>query len=135
VVWARGDGEQDKGATAALICGPDELGNVAGEPASAVVFIWRAYNVQLFTPSQLQAGRMWVFKEFTRLSSILKRAPYHLDHPLYFAGLSIGRRKACKQDLRRYPDLVSHTFAQETYAAKGEKKLPAESDLSRSQAR
>jgi len=86
------------------------------------------------TPSQLQAGRMWVFKEFTRLSSILKRAPYHLDHPLYFAGLSIGRRKACKQDLRRYPDLVSHTFAQETYAAKGEKKLPAEYDLSRSRA-
>jgi radical SAM superfamily enzyme YgiQ (UPF0313 family) len=75
------------------------------------------------TPSQLQAGRMWVFKEFTKMSTILKKARFHLDHPLYFAGLSIGRRKACRQDLLRYPNLVSHGFPQETYAAKVEEKL------------
>jgi len=74
------------------------------------------------TPSQLQAGRMWVFREFTKMSTILKKAPFYLDHPLYFAGLSIGRRKACRQDVRRYPSLVSHSFPQETYAEKAGKK-------------
>jgi len=78
------------------------------------------------TPSQLQEGRMWVFREFTRMSTILKKAPFYLDHPLYFAGLSIGRRKACRQDLRRFPHLVSHSFPQETYTEKaGEKSFAA----------
>ena len=83
---------------------------------------WRHYDHKTvvftpmhMTPTQLQAGRMWVFREFTRWSTILKKAPHHLDHPLFFAGLSLGRRRACRQDLRRFPHLVSHGFPQHTF--------------------
>lgn len=83
---------------------------------------WRHYDHKTvvftpmhMTPAQLQAGRMWVFREFTRWSTIMKKAPYHLAHPLFFAGLSLGRRRACRQDLRRFPHLVSHGFPQHTF--------------------
>jgi radical SAM superfamily enzyme YgiQ (UPF0313 family) len=98
---------------------------------------WRHYDHKTvvftpmhMTPSRLQEGRMWVFKEFTRLFSILKKAPFHLDHPLFFAGLSIGRRKACREDLRRYSSLASHRFPQATYAGKSQTGISSLTEIS-----
>jgi radical SAM superfamily enzyme YgiQ (UPF0313 family) len=62
------------------------------------------------TPFELQAGRLWVFKEFTKLSSIIRRFPFHLDHPLYHLAMNIGHRRAFKSEYNEFPMLASHLF-------------------------
>lgn len=78
---------------------------------------WRFYDhkTAVFTPKnmtpfELQAGRLWVFQEFTRFSSMMRRLPYHMDHPLYHMAMNIGHRKICSSDLNEFPKLATRLF-------------------------
>lgn len=72
---------------------------------STVVF--RPKNM---SPCELQSGEIWVKKEFTKLSSIIKRFPGNLSHPLLYLAMNIGSRKNVKSDTKRLPNLVSEIF-------------------------
>jgi radical SAM superfamily enzyme YgiQ (UPF0313 family) len=78
---------------------------------------WKFYNHKtvVFTPKnmspfELQAGRLWTLQEFTRVSSIVKRLPFNLDHPLYHLAMNIGHRKIYENDYTRFPELASRLF-------------------------
>ncbi len=72
---------------------------------STVVF--RPKNM---SPYELQAGEIWVKKKFSKISSILKRFPGNLSHPLLYLAMNIGSRKNVKTDTKRLPNLVSEIF-------------------------
>ena len=72
---------------------------------STVVF--RPKNM---TPFELQAGRLWVLKSFTRMSSTLRRLPGHLDHPLLHLAMNLGFQAGCRHELRELPDLAARLF-------------------------
>ncbi len=80
---------------------------------------WRHYNHKTvvfeprnMTPFELQAGRTWVFREFNRFSSILRRLPAHLNHPLYHVAMNIGHRVISRGDLEELPHISSRLFPQ-----------------------
>ncbi|MFW6180787.1 MAG: B12-binding domain-containing radical SAM protein [Spirochaetota bacterium] len=78
---------------------------------------WRHYNHKTvvftprnMTPFELQAGRTWVFREFNRLSSILRRLPAHLNHPLYHLAMNLGHRVISRRDLGELPEISTRLF-------------------------
>ena len=62
------------------------------------------------SPFELQAGRLWVFQEFTKYSSLLKKLPFHLDHPLYHLAMGIGHKKVFQNEFKDFPRLASTLF-------------------------
>jgi len=78
---------------------------------------WRYYDhsTVVFTPKnmtpfELQAGRLWVVKEFTRMSSLLRRLPEHLDHPLLHLAMNLGFQAGCRHEQRELPELADRLF-------------------------
>jgi radical SAM superfamily enzyme YgiQ (UPF0313 family) len=78
---------------------------------------WRYYDhsTVVFRPRNmsaydLQAGELWVKKEFSRISSILKRLPWNLSHPLLFSAMNLGIRENVKTDTIRLPNLATDLF-------------------------
>jgi hypothetical protein len=61
-------------------------------------------------PFELQAGRLWAMKQFTRMSSLLRRLPDHLDFPLLHLAMNLGFQAACKHELRELPELATRLF-------------------------
>jgi radical SAM superfamily enzyme YgiQ (UPF0313 family) len=59
------------------------------------------------TPYELQTGEIWVKREFTKISSILRRLSGNLSHPLIHLALNFGSRKNVKADFVRLPKLVT----------------------------
>jgi len=59
------------------------------------------------SPYELQAGEIWVKREFTRISAILRRLSGNLSHPLLHLALNFGSRKNVKIDTQRLPKLSS----------------------------
>ena len=59
------------------------------------------------TPYELQAGEIWIKREFTKISSILRRLSGNLSHPLLHLALNFGSRKNVKTDIEKLPKLVS----------------------------
>jgi radical SAM superfamily enzyme YgiQ (UPF0313 family) len=53
------------------------------------------------TPYELQEGKNWVKKEFSKISSILKRLPSNTSHPLLYLAMNWAARKNVKLDYRR----------------------------------
>jgi radical SAM superfamily enzyme YgiQ (UPF0313 family) len=68
------------------------------------------YNPKNMTPYELQAGEIWVKKEFSSVSSIIKRLPGNLSHPLLYTAMNLGIRKNVKADTRRLPHLNEDIF-------------------------
>ncbi len=71
---------------------------------------WKYYNHTTvvykpgrMTPSELALGRLRTREEFTRISSIIRRFPYNLGHPLFYLALNILSRRICKAEIRGYP--------------------------------
>jgi len=62
------------------------------------------------TPYELQTGEIWVKKEFSKLSSIMRRLPGNLSHPLLFLAMNFGMRKNVKSDEKRLPGWVKEIF-------------------------
>jgi radical SAM superfamily enzyme YgiQ (UPF0313 family) len=78
---------------------------------------WRYYDHSTvvfqpknMSPFELQAGRLWVMKQFTRMSSMLRRLPANLDFPLLHLAMNLGFQSACRHELRELPELASHLF-------------------------
>ncbi len=78
---------------------------------------WRYYDHSTtvfqprnMSPFELQAGRLWVLKEFTKMSSILRRLPAHLDHPLLHLAMNLGFQAGCKKELQELPGLAAELF-------------------------
>jgi radical SAM superfamily enzyme YgiQ (UPF0313 family) len=55
------------------------------------------------TPYELQEGKTWVKKEFSKFSSILKRFPQNSSHPLLYLAMNLAMRKNVKLDYRNLP--------------------------------
>ncbi|UCF99374.1 MAG: B12-binding domain-containing radical SAM protein [Spirochaetaceae bacterium] len=72
---------------------------------STVVFQPKNMN-----PFELQAGRLWAMKQFTQMSSLLRRLPDHLDFPLLHLAMNLGFQAACKHELRELPELAARLF-------------------------
>jgi radical SAM superfamily enzyme YgiQ (UPF0313 family) len=68
------------------------------------------YQPVKMTPFELQAGRMWIASEFTKLSSIARKLPYHLDHPLYHLAMNLGIRRIIGTEMRSLPKTASTIF-------------------------
>jgi len=68
------------------------------------------YQPKNMTPFELQAGRLWVMKQFTQMSSSLRRLPHHLDFPLLHLAMNLGFQAACKHELRELPELAARLF-------------------------
>jgi radical SAM superfamily enzyme YgiQ (UPF0313 family) len=78
---------------------------------------WRYYDHSTtvfqplnMSPFELQAGRLWVLKEYTRISSVLRRLPAHLDHPLLHLAMNLGFWAGCRKDLNQLPALAADLF-------------------------
>jgi len=65
------------------------------------------------SPFELQAGRLWVLREFTRASSVLQRLPANMDHPLYHLVTNLGFHMACRTELKGLPRLAARLFGPE----------------------
>jgi len=65
---------------------------------STVVF--RPRNV---TPLELLAGRIWVRSEFTKISAVIKRLPFHRAHPLMHVAINMACRRSCRDWARDFP--------------------------------
>jgi radical SAM superfamily enzyme YgiQ (UPF0313 family) len=72
---------------------------------STVVF--RPRNM---SPLELQAGRLWASREFTRLRSVLRRLADHLDHPLFHLFFNLGMQAGCRKELNDFPALAERLF-------------------------
>jgi radical SAM superfamily enzyme YgiQ (UPF0313 family) len=59
---------------------------------------------------ELQAGRLWASREYTKTSSVLRRLPEHLDHPLLHLFLNLGMQAGCRKDLNGFPGLAERLF-------------------------
>lgn len=53
------------------------------------------------TPYELQEGKAWVKKEFSKISSILKRLPRNMSHPLLYLAMNFTTRKNVKLDYNK----------------------------------
>jgi radical SAM superfamily enzyme YgiQ (UPF0313 family) len=78
---------------------------------------WRYYDHSTvvfqprnMTPFQLQAGRLWALKNFSRMSSMLRRLPDHLDHPLLHLAMNLGFQAGYRHELRELPELAARLF-------------------------
>jgi len=69
------------------------------------------FQPQNMTPFELQAGEIWVKKEYSKASSIIKRFPGNLSHPLLYLAMNLGIRKNVKIDTRRLARLNADIFA------------------------
>jgi radical SAM superfamily enzyme YgiQ (UPF0313 family) len=55
------------------------------------------------SPYELQEGKAWVKREFSRLSSILRRLPANLRHPFYYVAMNLAIRKNAGEDYQELP--------------------------------
>jgi radical SAM superfamily enzyme YgiQ (UPF0313 family) len=69
---------------------------------------WRFYDhaTCVFRPKQmsayeLQRGKIWVKKEFSKVSSIMKRLSANLSHPLFYLALNASINRKVKKDYKK----------------------------------
>ncbi|MFH1714942.1 MAG: hypothetical protein ABH857_01945 [Elusimicrobiota bacterium] len=65
------------------------------------------YRPKNMTPYELQKGCMWVKEEFSKVSSILKRLPGNLSHPLLYLFINWGIKINVAMDAKKLPLLMS----------------------------
>ncbi len=68
------------------------------------------FKPEMLTPKELHEGRIWIKKEFTKISSTLRRLPYNLSHPLLHLALNIGARKSTKDEINNLSKMNSKLF-------------------------
>ncbi len=94
---------------------------------------WRHYDhatvvfrPRNMSPCELQEGKAWVKREFSRLWSILRRSPANLRHPFYYAAMNLAIRKNAVEDYRELPRQKAELFdeAQSVPHALREEKMP-----------
>jgi radical SAM superfamily enzyme YgiQ (UPF0313 family) len=95
---------------------------------------WRYYDHSTvvfqpknMSPFELQAGRLWVMKQFSRMSSMLRRLPDHLDFPLLHLAMNLGFHAASTHELRELPGLAAHLFPVPEHRLSEQKGIPLRS--------
>lgn len=78
---------------------------------------WRYYDhtTVVFRPTrmspyELQEGKTWVKREFSKLSSILRRLPANLDHPIFHLAMNLAIRSNAAQEYRELPRQKAELF-------------------------
>lgn len=78
---------------------------------------WSRYDhsTAVFRPKnmsalELQAGRLWASREYTRSSAVLRRLAGHLDHPLFHLFVNLGMQAGCRKELNGFPRLAEELF-------------------------
>ncbi len=81
---------------------------------------WRYYDhatvvfrPRNMSPYELQEGKSWVKREFSRLASILRRLPANISHPFYYVGMNLAIRKNAGDDYRELPRQKAELFDQD----------------------
>jgi radical SAM superfamily enzyme YgiQ (UPF0313 family) len=59
---------------------------------------------------ELQAGRLWASRQYTKTGSVLRRLAGHLDHPLFHLFFNLGMQAGCRTDLNNFPGLAERLF-------------------------
>ncbi len=68
------------------------------------------FTPKQMTPYELQEGKAWVKREFSKVSSILKRLPYNTSHPLLFLAMNFAARKNAESDYQKLPRQNAELF-------------------------
>ncbi len=75
---------------------------------------WRYYdhNTPVFqprhmSPLELQIGRLWAVKEFTKITESMKRLVYNFSHPLMHIGINIGSQRSVNNEIKHFPRVAS----------------------------
>lgn len=78
---------------------------------------WRHYDhgtvvfrPRNMSPYELQEGKAWVKREFSRLPSILRRLPANLRHPFYHVAMNLAIRKNASEDYQELPRQKAELF-------------------------
>ena len=78
---------------------------------------WRYYDhatvvfrPRNMSPYELQEGKTWVKREFSRLSSILRRLPANMSHPFIHIAMNLAIRKNAIEDYRELPRQKARLF-------------------------
>lgn len=78
---------------------------------------WRYYDhatvvfrPRNMSPYELQKGKTWVKREFSSLSSILRRLPANMLHPFIYAAMNLAIRKNAIEDYRELPRQKTELF-------------------------
>ncbi len=87
---------------------------------------WRYYDHSTtvfkprnMSPFELQAGRLWVAREFTRLPAVLRRLPANADHPAYHLAMNLGFRSGLRREMADLPRLATRLFPAEEASLSG----------------
>ena len=103
---------------------------------------WRHYDHSTvvfrpkhMSPDELQAGTIWVKKEFSSMSSIVQRLPANLSHPLLYLSLNLALRKVVRLDTIKFPGLVPEVFESQEDESTIARARAAISGLNRKQLR
>lgn len=67
------------------------------------------------TPFELQEGKNWIKKEFSKISFTLKRLPHNLSHPLLHLAVNFATRKNAKSDYRKLSQQDLEIFQSKIY--------------------
>ena len=62
------------------------------------------------TPTELQEGKIWVVKEFSKISSIIKRFPSNIAHPFIYLLMNIGIKQSVREDIANLARLKKEVF-------------------------
>jgi radical SAM superfamily enzyme YgiQ (UPF0313 family) len=68
------------------------------------------FRPKYMSPDELQAGTLWVKKEFAKISSILRRLPANRAHPLLYLSMNLALRTVVKIDAIKFPMLIQELF-------------------------
>ncbi len=74
------------------------------------------FKPEMLTPKKLHEGRIWIKKEFTKISSILRRLPDNLSHPFLHLALNKGARKSTKDEINNLSKMNNKLFHTEMIA-------------------
>jgi hypothetical protein len=50
---------------------------------------------------ELHKGKIWVKKEFSKITNIMKRLPDNLSHPVLFLALNWSKNRMLKKDYKK----------------------------------
>ncbi len=91
---------------------------------------WRYYdhNTVVFqprrmSPLELQVGRLWAVKEFTKLSSTLKRCVTDYTHPLVHLAINLGSRRSINNEVKNFPGIATQLYKSDLDALDDEKRF------------
>lgn len=94
-----------------------------------------AFRPKNMSPDELQAGAIWVKKEFTKMSSILRRLPTNLSHPLLYLSMNMALRKVVGLETIKFPGLIPEIFVSQGDESAIAKARAAIHDLNRKELR